>query len=285
MSTAPNDMQREKLNGGLDDQTVNTLIEAAKLMGQSLEPKVAIEGILEILSVKMQLKRGRVLLQDKNSNELRIKYSVDLSDEEQARGTYALGEGITGKVMATGNIALIPNVALEPTYLARVTTSTQIGLKPIAYIAVPVVQDEATIGVLAVHPVYGEQTKLKIDLFVLQILSQMISQVLRIKNIVNKKMQQLVTENKLLREEGISINSNHIPSFSAVNLEKPALSIFNPSHIRGYSRVNEGEAPRILDALKTANGNKTAAAKLLGMTPRQLHYRIKKLKLPSQVLS
>ena len=122
--------------GGLDDQAVNVLIEAAKLIGQSLEPKVAIEGILQILSNRLQLDRGRVLLQDKNTKELHIQYSYGLSSEEQSRGTYALGEGVTGKVMATGNIALIPNVALEPTYLARVSSSTQIGSKPIAYIAV-----------------------------------------------------------------------------------------------------------------------------------------------------
>ena len=185
--------------GGLDDQAVNVLIEAAKLIGQSLEPKVAIEGILQILSNRLQLDRGRVLLQDKNTKELHIQYSYGLSSEEQSRGTYALGEGVTGKVMATGNIALIPNVALEPTYLARVSSSTQIGSKPIAYIAVPIIQEERTIGVFAVHPVSSEQAKLKMDLFVLQILSQMICQVLQINNMVKQKTELLMTENNLLR--------------------------------------------------------------------------------------
>jgi Nif-specific regulatory protein len=47
--------------------------------------------------------------------------------------------------------------------------------------------------------------------------------------------------------------------------------------IRGYLRVKENDGPRIVDAVNQTNGNKTAAAKLLGMTPRQLHYRLKKL--------
>jgi len=199
MSTVSSNVHNEQFVGGLDDQAVHVLIEAAKLIGQSLDPKVTILGILEIMSNRLQLHRGRVLLQDKNTKELHIHYAYGLSEEEQARGTYALGEGVTGKVMATGNIALIPNVALEPTYLARVTTSTQIGSKPIAYIAVPIMQDEKTIGVIAVHPVSSEQTKLKMDLFVLQILTQMICQVLQINNLVKQKTERLVSENKMLR--------------------------------------------------------------------------------------
>ena len=199
MSTVTSNVHDEQFVGGLDDQAVAVLIEVAKLIGQSLDPKVAIQGILETISNRLQLHRGRVLLQDKSSKELHIQYAYGLSEEEQARGTYALGEGITGKVMATGSIALIPNVALEPTYLARATTSTQIGSKPIAYIAVPIIQDERTIGVLAVHPVSSEQGKLKMDLFVLQILSQMICQVLQINNMVKQKTESLLSENKMLR--------------------------------------------------------------------------------------
>jgi len=199
MSTVSPSVHSEQFVGGLDDQAVHVLIEAAKLIGQSLDPKITILGILEIMSNRLQLHRGRVLLQDKNSKELHIHYAYGLSAEEQARGTYALGEGVTGRVMSTSNIALIPNVALEPTYLARVTTSTQIGAKPIAYIAVPIMQDEQTIGVLAVHPVSSEQTKLKMDLFILQILAQMICQALQINNLVKQKTEHLLSENKMLR--------------------------------------------------------------------------------------
>jgi Nif-specific regulatory protein len=209
MATVSSNVYNQEFTGGLDDQAVIVLIEAAKLIGQSLEPKIAVQGLMQILSERLQLERGRVLLQDKLSKELHIQYSYGLSAEEQARGTYALGEGVTGKVMATGNIALIPNVALEPTYLARVSTSTQIGTKPIAYIAVPIIQEEQTIGVLAVHPVSSEQAKLKMDLFVLQILAQMICQVLQINNMVKQKTESLVTENNMLRN-GKSGESIHI---------------------------------------------------------------------------
>ncbi len=48
---------------------------------------------------------------------------------------------------------------------------------------------------------------------------------------------------------------------------------------RTYWRVSEGEKEKLLNALEAAHGNKTRAAMLLNMTPRQYNYRLKKLEL------
>jgi Nif-specific regulatory protein len=50
---------------------------------------------------------------------------------------------------------------------------------------------------------------------------------------------------------------------------------------RAYNRVNVNETDVITDALKRTNGNKTRAAAVLGMTPRQLRYRLEKLGIGS----
>ncbi|MFU8837688.1 MAG: sigma 54-interacting transcriptional regulator [Thiohalomonadaceae bacterium] len=47
--------------------------------------------------------------------------------------------------------------------------------------------------------------------------------------------------------------------------------------MRSYSWVNENERGAILQALQHCGGNKTRAAISMGMTPRQLRYRLKKL--------
>lgn len=48
---------------------------------------------------------------------------------------------------------------------------------------------------------------------------------------------------------------------------------------RAYWRVSENDKERLLSALEAAHGNKTRAAMLLNMTPRQFNYRLKKLEL------
>jgi len=48
---------------------------------------------------------------------------------------------------------------------------------------------------------------------------------------------------------------------------------------RAYWKVSENESEKLLNALEAAHGNKTRAAMLLNMTPRQFSYRLKKLDL------
>ncbi len=51
------------------------------------------------------------------------------------------------------------------------------------------------------------------------------------------------------------------------------------AHYRPYMKVDENLGDKILSTLKLANGNKTLAARMLGMTTRQLRYRISKLNI------
>lgn len=48
-------------------------------------------------------------------------------------------------------------------------------------------------------------------------------------------------------------------------------------YARPYQRVDSDEFSQIETVLEQCNGNKTMAAKVLGMTPRQLRYRLEKL--------
>lgn len=54
-------------------------------------------------------------------------------------------------------------------------------------------------------------------------------------------------------------------------------SIMGSLPIRGYLKVNEDDRDQIEQALRSTHGNKTMAARRLGMTPRQLNYRVLKL--------
>jgi Nif-specific regulatory protein len=54
---------------------------------------------------------------------------------------------------------------------------------------------------------------------------------------------------------------------------------FSAEGLRPYIKVNENDKGSIVAAMRKHHGNKTRAALSLGMTPRQLHYRIKKLQI------
>jgi transcriptional regulator with GAF, ATPase, and Fis domain len=52
---------------------------------------------------------------------------------------------------------------------------------------------------------------------------------------------------------------------------------FQTLYSRPYQRVNENELDEIQQTVTKCGGNKTMAAKILGLTPRQLRYRLSKL--------
>jgi Nif-specific regulatory protein len=52
-------------------------------------------------------------------------------------------------VLKTGQVALIQDIDNEPEYLARAVDRATLPQETVAYIAVPILQDEAAVGVLA----------------------------------------------------------------------------------------------------------------------------------------
>ena len=91
-------------------------------------------------------------------------------------------------------------------------------------------------------------------------------------------------EEILAEEGGVASPANAI---SAMQQPDPAGSVnvqgarpgALPEGMRPYAKVREDESGQILEALRLQHGNKTRAAISLGLTPRQLRYRMLKLNL------
>jgi len=60
-----------------------------------------------------------LVLLDESTGRLRTEAAVGLTPEEMERGKYALGEGITGNVVATGRPRVVADVRSEPDFLNR----------------------------------------------------------------------------------------------------------------------------------------------------------------------
>ena len=84
-----------------------------------------------------------------------------------------------------------------------------------------------------------------------------------------------LTEQILVEEGGIASPSDVPPTQSA---GLPAAGSAAEG-MRPYARVREDEVEKILEALTQQQGNKTRAAISLGLTPRQLRYRMVKLNI------
>jgi len=175
--------------------------QAAHLITQSADPEPAIQGILRLLSQLLGLNRGRVVLPNKQTGQLEIKYAYGLTNLERNKGQYHIGEGITGKVYQTGQLALIQNIDDEPTYLVRAVDRVKLPDEAVAYLAVPIILDEAPVGVLAVHRLRNRERQFQRDLSLLQIIATFIGQILRVNELISERTAHLLSENKLLRNK------------------------------------------------------------------------------------
>jgi Nif-specific regulatory protein len=175
--------------------------QAARLITRSTAPEPAVQGILRLLSQLLGLNRGRVLLPETDSNSLEIRFAYGLTDDERARGRYIVGEGVTGRVYQSGQVALIQDIDDEPTYLARAIDRTTLPDEAVAYIAVPIVIEEYPVGVLAVHRLRQRERPFQRDVALLQVLATFIGQALRVDELIAERTEHLMSENRLLKNK------------------------------------------------------------------------------------
>lgn len=175
------------------------LRKTAKLLGHGLEPAVVIHEMLHLLSELIGLNRGRIILRDEAAKTAFIHYAYGLTAEEIARGRYQEGEGITGKVLQTGQAAIVQDISNDPEYLERAVPRSCLPPGTVSYIALPLVLEGAIIGVLAAHRLRARPRALADDLQILSTVAILVTQVIHLNNLVAARTARLESENRELR--------------------------------------------------------------------------------------
>ncbi|MEP0843797.1 MAG: sigma 54-interacting transcriptional regulator [Phycisphaerae bacterium] len=168
-------------------------------MGSSLELKSVFDRVMRILATGLGIQLGRLVIHDDMTGQLRIEAAHGLSPEEQRRGIYAIGEGITGRVFATGQPRVVPDVRLEPDYLDR-TGARKGSDKAYCFVCLPIMSEGRPIGVLSVDKPFVDQQTLDRDARVLTIVASMVAQAVRINQIVRREKEELIDEVAELRK-------------------------------------------------------------------------------------
>src|SRR6185436_7920253 len=95
------------------------------------------------------------------TDTLRTLTSVGLTAEEQARGIYVKGEGITGRVFATGQTAVIADVAKHPSFLGR--TKKLDPARHHSFICVPLRDGSEVVGTVSAMMPFESDARLQAD--------------------------------------------------------------------------------------------------------------------------
>jgi Nif-specific regulatory protein len=178
--------------------------EVMRGVGRSLAPAQVLREMLHLMSELLGLNRGRIVLADPPSTDpeqprtASIQHAYGLTQAEMARGRYTGGEGVTGRVLASGQPAIVQDIDAEPLFLFRAVARSQLPPETVAFIALPIELNNVPIGVLACHRLRSRQRHLNDDLAVLRVLATLAGQLLQLEQLVAEQTRQLEARNVVL---------------------------------------------------------------------------------------
>jgi len=196
MSDAPNSKHyRRKI------KELTLLFEISQILDQDMDLKEVITPLLEPLAENIGMERGTITLLNRKTGEISIEAAYGLSDEEKIKGRYKLGEGITGKVVQSGQPMIIPDIEMEPSFLDR-TGARKTRNRKTSFICVPIKSGNEVIGAFSVdRPLQESGLDLEDDVRLLTIVASMIARAVKLRQHSEEEKQKLLDENNRLQKE------------------------------------------------------------------------------------
>jgi Nif-specific regulatory protein len=132
---------------------------------------------------------------------INIKVAYGITEESKKAVTYKVGECITGLVVQTGKEVVVPDIRLDPRFLAK-TGDRQIPKgRKIAFVCVPIKLEGTTVGAISVDKKVKTEEDFNAHVRLLGVIATMIAQAVKLNKSIESDKKRLRNENeRLLRE-------------------------------------------------------------------------------------
>jgi len=180
---------------------LSLLFEISQAINRTTDIRELAEPVLDAMAAHMGMVRGTITLLNRQTGELAIEAAHGMSDAQRQRGRYRLGEGIIGKVAASGQPAIVRKISDEPLFLDRTGAREGVSKDDVSFICVPIKIGNEVIGALSADRLFSEEVSLAEDVRLLSIIAAMIAQAVRLRLEAQAERERLVEENIRLHEE------------------------------------------------------------------------------------
>lgn len=199
---------------------VDILADVAKALAESLNLEATLESILLALETHVRLERGAISLLDPETETISIKVAHGMTEESKRQVTYKVGEGITGLVVQTGKEVVVPDISKDPRFLAKTGERKRSKGQKVAFVCVPIKLEGKTIGAISVDRKVRPADDFDAYVRILEVLSTMVAQAVKLNKLVESDRRELMTENeRLLRELKTKFNIDNMVGTSGAMLE------------------------------------------------------------------
>jgi len=138
------------------DLELHILNDISLALSSSFDLAISVHEIFDILDKKMGMSKATLTLLDQKTGDISIKVAHGMNEAAKRKGKYRLGEGITGKVIHEGQVAVIPKIGDEPLFLNKTGSRGDLSKKDISFICVPVKIKADIMGALSVDKLYKD---------------------------------------------------------------------------------------------------------------------------------
>jgi Nif-specific regulatory protein len=188
-------------NGSREIKELSLLFEISKKLSEVLDLNTVLKPILQIMADNMEMLRASLTILNRSKGEIFIEEAYGLLPEEQAKGKYRPGEGITGQVIDTGRPVIVPRISQEPLFLDRTGSRKNLDKNDVTFICIPIKIGSEVIGALSVDRPFHGDTSPEEDVRLLTIIASSISQAVRLRQLAQEELEKVKEENRRLHEE------------------------------------------------------------------------------------
>ena len=181
---------------GLEE--LDLLFRIAEILNSSSDVPVVIDGVLAAMHERLGFRYPTVTLLSRNSSEIAIESAHGLSEKQRRSGRYRVGEGVTGKVVATGRPVIVPRVSQAPDFLNR---TRRLMDEDFSFLCVPIMIGSEVVGTLSADRVFDPKIDLQADIRLLSIIAAMLAQPVKLGRSIREQHERLLEENERLQAE------------------------------------------------------------------------------------
>ena len=129
---------------------LEVLHSVASIIGRRAGQRRMLQDVLDLLEADLELHRGTIMLRSPDGDELTVEATKTISEVQPHHMRYQMGEGITGRVLETGEPAVIPNISKEPKFRDRIHRRGELSEHGLSFVCVPISVASEVVGTLSV---------------------------------------------------------------------------------------------------------------------------------------
>lgn len=238
---------------------LDAVYEVSKTLTTSLDVHKTFREALNYLVHAFGWRRAYVVVADAE-NHLHGLCAIGLTRVEQQRMRFKSGEGIVGRVYASGVPAAVPDVRSEPLFLNRTGGTDQSADTPVAMLATPIRTDHRTLGVLVIDCINADEHRVFADdLRLLRMVATLMGQSLLLHRSVTAAAESIQDQNRLMHK---ALGSQRSKIEQVVGFSPPMLKVFEQIHQVAPARTT------VLLRGESGTGKEVMARAIHNLSPR-----------------